>query len=231
MTRIAFVPAKYTSRRLPGKNALRIEGLELFLYSARAANKSGLFEEIFISTEDPGIGLVAIEHGYKVLGRPEHLSAQDVGVVDVILETCPPCDELCCIYPSPFIQPEWLVQSHKLLTEAEMVMAVQRYDHHQLLLDLDGLPMPSCYESCGAFYWTTWNAFQKEHTFYGSDCTGYEIPKDQHIDINTPQDFHKAEALYKALKGKRTARLRQTARKPKGNGLFSVKAGTANSEV
>ncbi len=185
---IAFIPAKHRSRRLPGKNFRIIDNRALWVHARDAALSSKLFDEVVVSTEHD---------------RPPHLCHDSTGVVQVILETCQPCDYVCCIYPSPFIQAKWLTESFSRMNNGiDMVMGVQRYVHHQPLMDLECTPMPEAYQSCGSFYWAEWTALNRERTFYGNNCIGYEIPSEAHIDINTPEDYHEACALYETLQKK-----------------------------
>jgi len=46
-----FIPAKGASTRLKKKNIVKILGKELLGYSIESAQKSGLFNEIIVSTE------------------------------------------------------------------------------------------------------------------------------------------------------------------------------------
>jgi CMP-N,N'-diacetyllegionaminic acid synthase len=60
---IALVPARAGSKRLPGKNLRELNGHPLIAYAIAAAQESGLFAEIVVSTDDDATGIVAENYG------------------------------------------------------------------------------------------------------------------------------------------------------------------------
>ena len=64
--RIAIVPARGGSKRLPRKNVIDFFGKPLMAWSIEAGLKSGLFDRVMVSTEDPEIAEIARRHGAEV---------------------------------------------------------------------------------------------------------------------------------------------------------------------
>jgi CMP-N,N'-diacetyllegionaminic acid synthase len=66
MTRIAMVPARSGSTRIPGKNVRQLGGHPLLAYSIRAAIESGEFDRVVVSTDAPIIADIASHYGAEV---------------------------------------------------------------------------------------------------------------------------------------------------------------------
>ncbi|MDA2932979.1 acylneuraminate cytidylyltransferase family protein [Acidobacteria bacterium AH-259-D05] len=77
MTTYAFVFARGGSKGVPGKNIRPLAGKPLLSYSIELARQIPAIQEIFVSTEDEQIRIVAIEWGAKVIPRPPELAQDD----------------------------------------------------------------------------------------------------------------------------------------------------------
>lgn len=64
--KIAIIPARGGSKRIPDKNIVDFLGSPLMSYSIRAAEKSGLFDTIHVSTDSAQIADVAVKFGHPV---------------------------------------------------------------------------------------------------------------------------------------------------------------------
>lgn len=72
---VALVPARSGSKRVPGKNVLSLAGHPLIAYTIAAAEESGCFDAIAVSTDSPEIADVARHYGAEVPGlRPPELA-------------------------------------------------------------------------------------------------------------------------------------------------------------
>lgn len=103
MTKIALIPARGGSKRLPRKNVLNILGKPMLAYAIDIARDVGLFDGIYVSTEDNEISQVAGDHGAMVITRPKGLSTDRSTVVEVCLHALgvlPDVEKFCCIYPT-----------------------------------------------------------------------------------------------------------------------------------
>ncbi|MFS2174296.1 cytidylyltransferase domain-containing protein, partial [Priestia megaterium] len=66
MSNVAIIPARGGSKRIPSKNLKLFDGLPMIVHSIRTALKSGLFEQVVVSTDDAEIAEVAMAHGAQV---------------------------------------------------------------------------------------------------------------------------------------------------------------------
>lgn len=64
--RIAIIPARGGSKRLPGKNIMLFNGKPMIAWTIEAALQSGLFSEVLVSTDDEEIRQVAMQAGAQV---------------------------------------------------------------------------------------------------------------------------------------------------------------------
>ena len=77
--RVAIIPARGGSRRIPRKNIRPFHGQPIIAYSIEAA--SMVFGQVWVSTEDAEIAETAHKLGAFVLYRPRALAADVIGFV------------------------------------------------------------------------------------------------------------------------------------------------------
>ena len=222
MSRVALIPARGGSKRLPRKNILELGGLPMLAHPLRAARASGLFDAVYVSTEDAEIAAVARAHGAEVIERPANIAGDRATVVQVCLhalETHPHIDRLCCLYATAILlRPESLVAAHALLDEtpeADFVMGVSEYEHppvQALKADAEGYLsymwpewrgvqsqfQPRLLVSNGSLYWARAEALRAEKTFYGRRLKGWVVPSEQVADIDTAADLERARRRFEA---------------------------------
>lgn len=213
MSTAALIPARGGSKRLPRKNILGIGGMPMLAHPILTARASGLFEHIYVSTEDDEIAEIAQQYGAEVIERPPQIAEDRSTVVQVCLhalETHPDIELMCCIYATAvLLTPETLVGAHALLggqPEADFVMGVSEYEHppvQALKADDNGYLSymwpewrgkqsqfhPHLVVSNGTFYWARRSALLEEKTFYGRRLKGAIVPVEQVTDIDTPNDL------------------------------------------
>lgn len=80
---IALVPARAGSKRIPNKNTRLLAGQPLLVYSIWAAQASGLFDAIIVSTEDERTGRIAEDAGATWMWRPPALATGQMPAPDV----------------------------------------------------------------------------------------------------------------------------------------------------
>jgi len=180
-----------------------------------AARASGLFDHIYVSTEDAEIAEIARRCGAEVIERPSHIAEDRSTVVEVCLhalESKPEIDLMCCIYATAvLLTPETLIAANKLLNAApgiDFVMGVSEYEHppvQALKADDNGYLSymwpewrgtqsqfyPSLVVSNGTFYWARRNSLMEEKTFYGRQLKGFVVPSEQVSDMDTQEDLEK----------------------------------------
>lgn len=215
--RIAIIPARGGSKRLPRKNILPVGGQPMLSHPIRAALDTGLFDRVVVSTEDSEIALAAQKAGASVLERPEHLAQDTSTVVQVCMHALEhyPAGEFCCIYATAaLLRPETLSKAHSLLDAsppADYVLGISGYNYSPVqalkanengflsymwpeFLGKQSQFYPQLCVSNGTFVWARSEAFLREKIFYGTRLRGFPVPDDQVMDIDVSEDY---EALLK----------------------------------
>ena len=222
MVTAALIPARGGSKRLPRKNILEIGGKPMLAYPIEAAFASGLFDMVYVSTEDVEIARVAESYGAAIIERPIEIAEDRSTVVQVCLhalEMLAEVDLLCCIYATAvLLKPESIVEGYQILSnqpETEFVMGVSKFELPPLQ-SLKECPdgylsymwpewkcvqsqmYPRLVVSNGTLYWARREALLRQKTFYGDRLRGILLPDEQVCDIDTEVDL---EMTLKKLKG------------------------------
>lgn len=224
--KLAVIPARGGSKRIPRKNIKSFHGKPMIVYAIEAALASRAFDRVIVSTDDAEIAEVARAHGAELpFIRPGELADDHTSTVQVIAHAIEACaafgwsvEEVCCIYPGvPFISTDDLRAALVLLvgTGAHYVFPVTRFPSpvQRALRRLpDGSVSPfqpehaatrtqdlePGYYDAGQFYWgkaSAWVAGLNVHL----NATTLVIPEWRVIDIDTPDDWDRAELLYAAM--------------------------------
>lgn len=191
MSGVAVIPARGGSRRIPRKNIRLFHGKPIIAYSIEAAKKSQVFRKVFVSTDDEEIADVARQYGADVIKRPAEFARDEVGTQEVMrhaIRELPYADieQLCCIYATaPLIDPYDLGTAAwvEMCAPAPFVVAVGA----QPLRDI------------GMFYFGNVDSFMR-HPLYGLRTRLIVIPEERAIDINTEDDWLRAERAYVEMK-------------------------------
>jgi pseudaminic acid cytidylyltransferase len=224
--KVAIIPARGGSKRIPRKNIREFAGKPMIAHAITAAIQSGLFEHIVVTTDDEEISSIAREWGAETpFARPEELADDHTPTVPVIAHAITACralgwdiDYACCIYPGvPFIQVGDIKSALELLQASredysfpitEFPSAIQRalrrlqdgkmqpfYPEYELTRTQD--LEPGFYD-VGQFYWgktESWLTNEKIHC----SGVGLSIPSWRTVDIDTPDDWARAELFYKVF--------------------------------
>ena len=81
-----IIPARAGSQRIKGKNIRTFAGSPMISWPINASIETGLFDDIFVSTDSQEIASVAEAFGAKVLWRPDYLADAYAGTTPVIQE-------------------------------------------------------------------------------------------------------------------------------------------------
>lgn len=73
---IALIPARSGSRRIAHKNIKMLGGHPMMAYSIAAANASGIFASVVVSTDDERYGEIARHYGAEVSHRPSDIAGE-----------------------------------------------------------------------------------------------------------------------------------------------------------
>lgn len=83
---LAFIPARFGSKRIPHKNFLDIGGKKLFMYSVEHAKESRYIDDILVSSDNQNI--LDLAHKHSCLNnsiRPSNLATDTSRIIDAIL--------------------------------------------------------------------------------------------------------------------------------------------------
>ena len=224
---IAIIPARGGSKRIPNKNIKNFCGKPIISYSIQAAIKTVLFDKIVVSTDSHEIAEIAVKYGAEVpFIRPKELADDFVGTDEVIIHALNWLIEhgenvryVCCIYATaPFIKPEYIKKGYESLIKekATSAVSVTTYSYpiyRSLILDERGRlrmqwpeyiktrsqDLPVVYHDAGQFYWADVKKYLSEKKLYSNDAIPVIIPRYLVQDIDTEEDWQRAELMYKAL--------------------------------
>ena len=225
---VAVIPARGGSKRIPKKNIKEFFGKPIISYSIRAAIDSQLFDKVIVSTDCENIAQVAIKYGAEVpFMRPEELSGDFLGTHEVVghalkwLEDFGDAvDFACCIYATaPMIQGTDLIKGYDLIkTEKwKAVIAATKYSYPVFRsfkkLPNGGLEMvfpehynsrsqdlPEVYHDAGQFYWAKAQEWKNKPGGCSENNTIIELPNYLVQDIDTIEDWNRAEKIYENYK-------------------------------
>jgi pseudaminic acid cytidylyltransferase len=230
--RLAVIPARGGSKRIPRKNIKAFAGRPMIAYAIAAARDSGVFDHIVVSTDDDEIADVAVREGAEVPFRRAPALADDhAGTVPVIADAIVRCRELgwnaehvCCIYPGvPLLDSADLRAALALLddgvasyafTVSPFPAAVQRALRRSpegtmspffpQYVETRSQDLEAGYYDAGQFYWGTADAWLGGRSPH-SDGRGLVIPAWRAVDIDTPEDWERAELFFRAAGSARCA--------------------------
>ena len=222
MKDLCIIPARGGSKRIPRKNIIPFMGKPIMAYSIEAALKSGLFDEVMVSTDDEEFAEVARQYGASVpFLRSENTSNDYAGLSDVIDEVVVTYkergvlfDNYCCLLSTaPFVNSNLLKQSFELFVEKKFdtLRPIVRFDYpiqrayrmnednvvsfmQPEYLNTRSQDLETAYHDAGLFYWGTCAV-----GFKGNKWGGYVIDESVCQDIDTEDDWRMAELKYKLL--------------------------------
>ena len=86
MKKVAIIPARGGSKRIPNKNIKVFAGQPIISYSINAAKDSKLFDRIILSTDSKEIAEIGKSYGAEVpFMRPSELADDYTGTADVLM--------------------------------------------------------------------------------------------------------------------------------------------------
>lgn len=228
MIRVAIIPARGGSKRIPRKNLRPFAGKPIIGYSIDAAKASGLFDRIIVSTDDAEIASVAESFGAECpFIRPAELSNDFAGTGAVVkhclqwlVEQGQPADYACCIYATaPFVLADDLREGFRLLAESgkDYAFSVTSFSfpiQRAIRINRDGLveaiwpeniavrsqDLEEAYHDAGQFYWGRAEAFLNDVTIFSPASVPVILPRCRVQDIDTLEDWRRAELMFAAIK-------------------------------
>lgn len=194
---VAIIPARGGSRRIPRKNIRDFHGKPIIAYSIEKALTCGVFDLVYVSTEDNEIDLVARRYGAETLRRDLALARDEVGTQEVMRSELgyivsqavgkSSIEYACCIYPCA-----------PMLSRGDLWRGLEALKQANAWYAFSVLTRPLA--DAGMFYWGQATSFLEGAFLYGPRSVMIPIPDERGIDINTPEDWARAEAMSAALK-------------------------------
>lgn len=220
---VAVIPARAGSRRVPGKNIRLLLGRPAIAYTIEAALNSGVFSRVVVTSDSEEIAAIARSCGAEVPFLRDRALADDEtpvsaatadaldrlapsGPIDLVAQLMPNCplrtaddvraswaafvasgaDSQLSVTRFGWLNPWWAFQ----LGPRDILAPVFPDRITQRSQDLPDLFCPT-----GAVWWARAEVLRSSRTFHVAGRTGWEIPWQRAIDIDTEADWEMAEAL------------------------------------
>lgn len=225
MKKIAIIPARGGSKRIPKKNVKHFLGKPIIAYSIENALNSNLFDEVMVSTDDENIAKIALAYGAKVPFLRSKKNADDfASTYSVIEEVVMKYHDLgitfnkgCCLYSTaPFASSNLLQRSFdKLITgEYDVVFPALKYSfpiqraikiNANNRIDLfypehissRSQDLELSFHDAGQFYWFDVEIILKKKKLWTNNTGVLVLDEMDAHDIDTPEDWGIAEFKYK----------------------------------
>lgn len=226
--RIAIIPARGGSKRIPRKNIRPFAGKPVICHAIEAALASECFQEVMVSTDDREIALVAERAGAKIpFFRSAETSGDHSTTVDVIREVIKAYalagrvfESGCCIYPvTPFLRTERLREAMELLegpNPPETVVAALHFPHPvQRAFTMDEgrikwlfpeyaqtrtQDLTPAFHDAAQFYAFQTRPMLARGALIGPASASICLPFGEAHDIDTPEDWAEAEMKHRLLR-------------------------------
>jgi pseudaminic acid cytidylyltransferase len=227
--RLCVIPARGGSKRIPRKNIKEFCGKPMIAWSIEAAIKSRCFDRIIVSTDDEEIASVAKRYGAEVpFMRPAQLADDFTGTTAVIAHAIEwqnshgeAADKVCCLYATaPFVQMTDLQKGLDILDSsgAEYAFSVTSYafpiqrairitENQRVEMfqpehfNTRSQDLEEAWHDAGQFYWGRAAAWLANKPFFSCDAAPVLLPRHRVQDIDTPDDWERAELMFKLLNG------------------------------
>ena len=222
--RLAVIPARGGSKRVPGKNIRSLLGEPAIAYTIRAAVDSGLFERVVVSTDSAAIAAVALEHGAEVpFVRQASLADDHTPVSEVTVDALERLDphgtayrHVAQLMPNCPLRTAGDVRDSYAQferTSAPSQLSVTRFGWQNPWWAMRRAPsmtleplfaqevtrrsqdLPDLFCPTGVIWWATADTLRTARMFHVPARTGWEIPWQRAVDIDTEDDWAMAEAL------------------------------------
>lgn len=223
MKNLCIIPARGGSKRIPRKNVKEFLGKPIIAYSIEAALKSGLFDEIMVSTDDQEIADIAKQYGASVPFMRNAETANDHAIIADVLEDVLKSydalgkhfDNMCCILATaPLLRSNDLEAAYNKLIETDFVTVIPIVQFsfpimRSFKMDDTGKiefnwpeyypvrsqDIPPAYHDAGMFYW---HKIEPWRSGVDYKC-GYVLDDVYVQDIDTETDWKLAEMKYRLL--------------------------------
>ncbi len=226
-SRIAIIPARGGSKRIPRKNIKLFHGKPIIAYPIETLLKSGVFDRIIVSTDDIEIAEAAKQAGAEVPFLRSNENASDTAatypvikeVLDQLKLNGQSFETICCVYPtSVFVTPEMIQTSVQKLESENLnsVVAITKYAHpiqraisvnnglanfkHPEFAQTRTQDLEPYFHDTGQFYMLAKTIFEDHQSFFTGKTGYFEFPESLVQDIDNEEDWKLAELKYQLLR-------------------------------
>lgn len=224
--KLAVIPARGGSQRIPRKNIKAFGGQPMIAWSIHAALESGCFDQVIVSTDDDEIAQVARQCGASVpFLRPATLADNHTGTTPVVAhaiewanEHIAPVAQVCCLYATaPFITADDLRRGLDTLESTgcdyafsitsyafpiQRALRIKRNERVEMLhpehIGTRSQDLEEAWHDAGQFYWGKASAWLADLPVFSSDAAPVLLPRHRVQDIDTPEDWQRAELMFVA---------------------------------
>lgn len=225
--KIAIIPARGGSKRIPRKNIKLFCGKPMIAWSIEVALQSACFDRVIVSTDDAEIAEIARKYGAELpFIRPAELSDDHTGTTAVIRHAidwlCQQglrVDQACCIYATaPFVSVEDLRKGLEALntSQCDYAFSVTSYAfpiQRAVRINTEGRlemfspenfqirsqDLEEAFHDAGQFYWGQAEAWLEERVIFSSASVPVLLPRHRVQDIDTMEDWVRAEWMFQSL--------------------------------
>ena len=225
--KLAVIPARGGSKRIPRKNIRDFCGKPIIAYSIETALAAGLFDHVIVSTDDNDIASVAREFGAETpFVRPAEIADDHTGTNSVIKHAIEWYQErghtislVCCVYATaPFLQVKYLKEGHDKLIDSDKSFAfsvtsfpfpIQRAIRITTEECVEAFwpeqnnsrsqDLEEAYHDAGQFYWGRSNAFLNNLETFSKISIPIHLPRYLVQDIDSMEDWQSAELMWNAI--------------------------------
>lgn len=227
---IVIIPARGGSKRIPKKNIKNFYGKPIIAWSILTAIKSKLFDKIIVSTDNKKIAELSKHYGAEIPFIRDKSLSDDVTGLDSVIQNALKIllkkgwiiDSVCCILPtSPFTKIDDLIAAKKIIQRdnIDYVFAATNFNYtiyrsfiikknkikinYPKKLHRRSQDFEEVYHDAGQFYWGCAKSWLKKKSIFGNNSKIIKIPNWRTQDINIPDDWHRAELIYKIINKKK----------------------------
>lgn len=225
--RIAVIPARGGSKRIPRKNIKLFAGRPMIEWSIQVAHESSCFDRVIVSTDDDEIAMLSEAAGAEApFRRPASLSDDFTGTTEVIAHAIdwlagagPAPTLVCCIYATaPFLSADDIRAGLDTLLASgtDYVFSVAPYPFPiQRAIRINGSgrvemfqpgnisvrsqDLEPSFHDAGQFYWGRAEAWSAGRPIFSPAAAPIVIPDYRVRDIDTPEDWISAEWMFRAM--------------------------------
>lgn len=226
MSCVAIIPARGGSKRIPRKNIRNFHGKPIIEHTILRAIETGIFQSVFVSTEDLEIAKIASKSGAEVLHRNASLANDFATTAEVMANAVAELESLntnniesvCCIYPvNPNLNGERIFQAQNLLDEYKLdyVFTAKRFEssparslrigpsglsemYNPAYLNSRSQDLPEFFHDAAMFYLGTSHAWRERKPILSGNSKFIVLGKYETMDIDDEEDWVMMERLHLA---------------------------------